>query len=259
MAEKLIHPTEQQAFEAHKVAIAETEPVKELPKANLELMGTNSMEVQENCSKYRTKLLELPNFNIDFLDELDSRGLSMASSARRVRIQKGEMKKYSELASFRSIALMYRDGFFLSSEAIYTLTDDKIEGAKALESLKKMREGMLTNVEIAKDLLDGVTFIRDRWSDFEGKSPITPEMLEEAEKIARMFQTMGEVKSKKESQQKLDELTLTLRKSFAFYKEAYEELRRACLYSLYYEDGENLIPKLLTTGRVAPKASEPKA
>ncbi len=106
--------------------------------------------------------------------------------------------------------------------------------------------------EISKDLLDLVLFWRDRESVYTAQTPITPELLAEAEELGEFFGTLKEIENAKVTSDLEDTHTLMM-KAYTYYAKSYNEVRRACVSSLFYKGGENMLPKLQATGR-SPKA-----
>ena len=128
-----------------------------------------------------------------------------------------------------------------------------------LKILKAIREGKMNYAEIIRDLMDLVMFWTERRLTFGELFPITEELLAEAEQLAKIISFSDNPEKQVELQEELDALLVLQQKAFVYYRTAYEEVRRACISSLYYEGGEKLLPKFLTAGRTSKKSSSKPA
>ena len=258
MSEEFTVLSEEEAFQLLKKPISKTVPIDKLPRVNIELLGKNSIKIQRKCWPYRHKIYEALGFNCLHLDQLSIRGQALRHLARGVRMVKIQINKQSELASIKPRAKELRKVFLLSAEAIYIVYPDKKRAKKYLAIIDKIRKGRITNRGIGTDLLDLVMMIKKNLELFEEKSPITVDMLAEGEFIGNIFESHHFVLKKEKVMVDLEDRLLMLRKSVTYYKESYEEVRRACLFSLYYECGEKFIPRFLATGRAPRKARKTK-
>lgn len=260
MGEAYSFPSGEEAFQKLEKRLQKVKAeAQELPAVDLERMGKFSRVAYSRCMPYKDKLYKTAGFKKIYLEELATRGLALRYLAQRYRLTRLANKELSALQALRPRALQLREGLLLSGEALYTLWPEQEEAKASLDVLKAIRKGKLSHEEIAKDLLDLCIFWRERSTIYPENSVLTEALLEEAESLGETFDTVATLEEQPPSSQEVQEALTQVQKALAYYQEAYEEVRRACLSALYYEDGEDLLPRFLGTGRAPRKAQSGEA
>lgn len=224
-----------EAFEAARPALEAVE-AKDLAQMNLEIPAA-TITVRGTIPELRTLqarlLAELPEADPAIFDKCERYTFALIHAHRQYVAASQPSQPIQELTeTLKQLHdQLYTDVHALAKRGL-------LDGARL-----DMLSGTNGSKNTAFDVLALVAMLRDNWSKIEGKTPVNPAELDNAEQLAdRLTDALG---IREQGPVTVPEASLMRHRAYALFVKTYDEVRRIVGYLRWHEgDADEIAPSL---------------
>jgi hypothetical protein len=176
---------------------------------------------------------ELPKFDIDRFDKLQQYALALSHANT---VHRGTFAPKGSIADLGNELTTIRDRLFTTAQALVSFG---LMDASQIKECKKANGYRPT----AADVLMLIEAFKEKWSNIEGKVPVTLSALHDAGN--RALELLNAVGLKEQGPVSSGEAAMLRQKAFGLFLRAYEDARRAVAYLRHYAgDADEIMPSL---------------
>jgi hypothetical protein len=178
---------------------------------------------------------ELPKFDLGRFDKLQQYALALSHANT---VHRGTFTPKGSIADQGAELTAIRDRLYTTAQALVSFG---LMDASQIKDCKKAVGYRPT----AADVLMLVEAFKEKWSNIEGKAPVTLPALHDAGN--RALELLNAVGLKEQGPVSSSEAATLRQKAFGLFLRAYEDARRAVTYLRHYAgDADEIIPSLYT-------------